>query len=108
MIQLAFTGYQAIGGVDSAFRTHGCKLCAGAPLQPMALAKQDWEAFPGIGPVIANRIIQRQKAEGPICSERDLLRVRGIGPATMRRISPYLEFNCVLDKRATDDIEQSL
>jgi len=46
--------------------------------------------LPGIGPTLAQRIIESRQAEGPFLSHDDLLRVRGIGPKTLERIRPYL------------------
>lgn len=43
------------------------------------------QAVPGIGPVYANRIIENR----PFSSVDDLIRVKGIGAATLARIRPY-------------------
>jgi len=46
--------------------------------------------LPGIGPTLAQRIVERREAVGPFGQLSDLRQVRGIGPATMRRIEPFL------------------
>lgn len=44
------------------------------------------ETLPGIGPALARRIMESRAEAGPFRSADDLLRVRGIGPATLERI----------------------
>ncbi len=46
----------------------------------------DLETLPGIGPALAERIILDREAAGPYAHADELLRVRGIGPATLDRI----------------------
>ena len=46
------------------------------------------QGLPGIGPAIAERILVARR-EQPFISLEDLLRVRGIGPATLERLGPY-------------------
>jgi competence ComEA-like helix-hairpin-helix protein len=43
------------------------------------------ETLPGVGPALARRILEARK-ERPFRSVDDLTRVRGIGPATLRRL----------------------
>ena len=51
----------------------------------------DLEALPGIGPVLAERIVASRAQAGPFASVDDLKRVRGIGPATTARLRPLVE-----------------
>lgn len=44
------------------------------------------EALPGIGPVLAQRIIEWREAHGPFTGIEDIKKVRGIGDATYERI----------------------
>jgi competence protein ComEA len=46
--------------------------------------------LPGIGPVLAGRIVEDRTANGPYRQAADLLRVKGIGPATLARLRPRL------------------
>lgn len=46
--------------------------------------------LPGVGPKLADRIIEDRKTKGPFRNLDDLGRVRGIGPALLERIGPYL------------------
>lgn len=50
----------------------------------------DLRALPGIGPRLAARIVASRKARGAFRRARDLLRVRGIGPRTLRRLRGLL------------------
>lgn len=46
--------------------------------------------LPGIGPALAERIVESRQTEGPFLDHDDLLRIRGIGPKTLDGIRPYL------------------
>ncbi|MBD3167596.1 hypothetical protein GF324_13430 [bacterium] len=50
-----------------------------------ATAKQ-LEELPGVGPVLAGRIVAHRNNYGPFRETRDLLLVRGIGPKTLARL----------------------
>ena len=50
--------------------------------------------LPGIGAVLAGRIVDCRTANGPFASVEDLLEVSGIGPAKLEQIRPYI---CVGD-----------
>ena len=44
------------------------------------------DQLPGIGPVLAGRIVEHRRTAGPYRSVEDLLAVRGIGPALFERL----------------------
>ena len=46
--------------------------------------------LPGIGEVLAHRIVDRREGEGPYQQHSELLQVRGVGPKLLQRIEPYL------------------
>lgn len=46
--------------------------------------------IPGVGPVLAQRIISFREKRGKIKRMEDLLDVKGVGPRLLKRLSPYL------------------
>jgi competence protein ComEA len=48
------------------------------------------EALPGIGEVLAQRIVDYRSENGPFRRIEDLLKVSGIGPATFEQIKDYI------------------
>lgn len=56
------------------------------PLDLNRASAADLEALPGIGPVLARRIVEHRAAHGPFQHLEDLLRVRGVGPRLLDRL----------------------
>lgn len=50
----------------------------------------EWSQLPGIGPVLANRIVEERERNGPFRDIDDLDRVRGIGPKKIEAIRPFV------------------
>ncbi len=46
----------------------------------------DLQSLPGIGPVIAERIVAYRDSVGEFTAAEDLLKVRGIGPAKLKKL----------------------
>lgn len=56
--------------------------------------RADWveiARLPRIGPALADRVVVARDSGGPFREAEDLLRVSGIGPATLDQIRPYLD-----------------
>ena len=63
-----------------------------APFQ-VDLNAADWPELaqlPGIGEILARRIVAAREEEGPFRCPEDLVRVHGIGPKTLEAVQPYL------------------
>ena len=63
---------------------------AGLPVNINYATEQQLEALPGVGPVLAGRIVSHRMEHGPFERPEDLLRVRGIGQQTLARMAPYI------------------
>lgn len=53
--------------------------------------ERELEALPGIGPVLAGRIVQYRRAQGAFRTVDQLRQVKGIGKKTLDRIRPLVE-----------------
>ncbi|MCA9138427.1 MAG: helix-hairpin-helix domain-containing protein [Planctomycetales bacterium] len=53
--------------------------------------QQEWILMPNIGRSTAQQILKDRAANGPFRSLADLQRVPGIGPKTVRELSPYCQ-----------------
>ncbi len=61
---------------------------AAAPLDLNSATVAELDGLPGIGPVLAARIVAHRDAHGPFRAPEDLLAVRGIGPRLLERLGP--------------------
>lgn len=50
-------------------------------------------ALPGVGPVLAQRILVYRRAHGPFASWSQLEVVEGIGPYLIEKLKPFLTFD---------------
>jgi competence ComEA-like helix-hairpin-helix protein len=69
-------------------------LAASAPrkIDPNTAGRAEWDRLPGIGPATAMAILDHRRLHGPFGGPDDLLAVRGIGPRTLEKLSPFLEW----------------
>ncbi|MEP6621348.1 MAG: helix-hairpin-helix domain-containing protein [bacterium] len=68
----------------------------GGAAKPMDLdtaSEADIERLPGIGPAIAKRLIADRGSRGAFASLGGLGRVKGMGPATLRKLAPLVTFS---------------
>lgn len=61
-----------------------------APLDVNTATAADLEALPGIGPVLAGRIVEHRRTHGRFARLEDLLEVEGVGPKLLERLRPLL------------------
>ena len=64
--------------------------------QPVDLdraSEQEIDVLPRVGPAIAHRIVANRDSFGPFGSLEALRRVKGMGPATLERLSPLVTFS---------------
>lgn len=71
----------------------------------------DWpelSLLPGIGEVVARRIVEYRKQHGPFKKIEDLLKVPGIGPQTLSRIQPFVRITLPQEREVPKTQDPSL
>jgi competence ComEA-like helix-hairpin-helix protein len=68
----------------------GAAHAAPTPVDINTASAPELIALPGIGPSMAGRILAYRAAHGKFTHVEDLDRVKGIGPATVRRLRPFI------------------
>ena len=66
------------------------RILLGLGIDPNRASATELTILPGIGPVLAERIVAERMNTGDFQRTEDLLRVKGIGPKTLERIRPFL------------------
>lgn len=54
--------------------------------------EEELEDLPGIGPVLAGRIVAWREENGGFTSEEDVMDVKGIGPSVWEEIEPFVTY----------------
>lgn len=62
-------------------------------IDPNTAGEEDLDRLPGVGAEVAGRIVRMRQDRGPFAEPGDLLSVPGVGPATLARITPHLEWS---------------
>jgi competence protein ComEA len=63
---------------------------SGAPIDLNLAGETQLDALPGVGPVLAQRILEWRTAHGRFASVDQLGSVPGIGPTTLARLRPLV------------------
>ena len=63
---------------------------AGPPLDLNRATLADLIRLPGVGPVLARRILETREIAGRFGAVDDLVGVRGVGPAKLERLRPFV------------------
>ena len=64
----------------------------GAALDLNTATAEELDALPGVGPALAERILEKRRADGPFAGPSDVQAVPGIGPAVWEGMAPYVFF----------------
>jgi comEA protein len=54
-------------------------------------SNKEFQQLPRIGPAMAKRIIEYRKTNGPFEKNKELLKIKGIGPKTYEKLKPFLQ-----------------
>ena len=68
-------------------------LDAALRVDPNVATHEALQRLPGVGEVLARRLIAWRRRHGPFTAASDLEHVAGIGQTLRRSLEPYLEFN---------------
>jgi competence protein ComEA len=85
-VEVSPTGEYRPGGRMSGERL----LSLGLALDVNKASVKDLEALPGIGPVMAQRLVQYRQDHGPFKNLDELLAVSGVGKQKLAQLKPYL------------------
>lgn len=61
------------------------------PIRLNSATAQELEALPGIGPALAQRIVEYRNVHGGFRTVQELDNVKGIGPKLMQRLLPHVQ-----------------
>ena len=64
-----------------------------APLPINTATLQELQTLPGVGPVLAQRILDFRSTHGALGGPQDLRRIKGIGARAAERLAPLVRFD---------------
>lgn len=75
--------------IKRGFMSAGQRMILGVRLHPDRMTLRDWEALPGIGPKLAERIEEDRQKNGDFGVWSEVQRVKGIGPRRIEALEKY-------------------
>ncbi len=78
-----------IVAVDSGWMPAAMRIALAIPLRVERMTRSDWDDLPGVGPSLAQRIMQDRQINGEFGSFAELTRVKGIGSRRLDRWRPF-------------------
>ena len=79
---------------------------AAGPVDVNTAGLEKLDTLPGIGPVLAQRIIDDREANGPFASLEELLKVKGIGEATLEKFRDSAAVGLALTPQVLESAEE--
>jgi competence ComEA-like helix-hairpin-helix protein len=86
---LALAALAAVALLRHAERSRGPRLPP-SPVEVNVAGAAELSILPGVGPSLAQAILDDRRAHGPFARPEDLDRVRGIGPSTLARLRAHV------------------
>ncbi len=68
----------------------GARLVFNEPIDINSATANELELLPGIGPILAARIIEARRRSNGFSSTAELERVKGLSPARLKALIPYI------------------
>ena len=65
-------------------------LVAGGKVNINTANEEELSALPGIGPVIAERIIEYRDKNGPFKSTEEITKIKGVGDKTFQKLKDFI------------------
>lgn len=63
------------------------------PVRINRASEEELQTLPGVGAVLARRIVREREENGPFAYPQDLLCVSGIGPKTLRKLWDHINLS---------------
>lgn len=75
---------------EASYRSNSVDISFGTCLNINSATAQEFEALPGIGPELAQRIVDHRGQQGDFAAVEDITNVPGIGPGRLQEIQPLI------------------